>query len=136
MGQRPLTVLDTQVWVWWTNDPDLIPPQLRGYLEVNEKHGLGVSVISCLEVARLAVAGRLVLPVAVEEWVTTALGYPHVALLDLTPAIAVASTRLPEPFHRDPADRIVVATAMALDASLATTDGKIRAYPHVRTVSY
>lgn len=131
-----MTVLDTQVWVWWVNDVTLLPPVLRGYLEVNEKHGFGVSAISCLEVARLESAGRLTLPVDIEEWIDRGLHYPAVTLLELTPRIAVASTRLPESFHKDPADRIIVATAIEYDAELATTDGKIQAYAHVRTVSY
>jgi PIN domain nuclease of toxin-antitoxin system len=131
-----MTILDTQVWVWWVNDDSLLPPVLRGYLEVNEKHGFGVSAISCLEVARLVAAGRLVLPEPAKQWLTTALHYPGMNLIDLSPRIAVASTQSPEPFHRDPADRIIVATANTMDAELATTDAKIRAYPHVRTVAH
>jgi PIN domain nuclease of toxin-antitoxin system len=131
-----MTVLDTQTWVWWTNDDAVLPPGLRGYLEVNERYGFGVSAISCLEVARLVAAHRLVLPLEVEAWIGEALRYPGITLLELTPRIAVLSTRLPEPFHKDPADRVIVATAMSLDASLATTDGKIRTYPHVKTVNF
>lgn len=131
-----MTILDTQVWVWWVNNDASLPPVLRGYLEVNEKHGFGVSVISCLEVARLVSAGRLVLPVGVEQWLDEALRYPGVALIPLTPHICVVSTTLPEPFHRDPADRIVVATAMTEDAPVATTDRKIREYPHVQSIRY
>jgi len=131
-----MTILDTQVWVWWVNDDSLIPPTLRGYLEVNERHGFGISAISCLEVARLVSARRLVLPVDVEQWLVQALQYPAMSLIELSPKIAVESTRLPEPFHRDPADRVIVATAKVFDARLATTDGKMVAYPHVQTVKY
>ncbi|HEY8667189.1 MAG TPA: type II toxin-antitoxin system VapC family toxin [Tepidisphaeraceae bacterium] len=131
-----MIVLDTQIWVWWVNDEQMIPPALLGYLEVNEKYGLGVSTISVLEVARLAAAKRLVLPVLLDEWVDQALHYPNVSLIELSPQIAIESTRLPEPFHKDPADRIVVATANSLNSALATTDAKIRAYPHVKTIDY
>ena len=58
------------------------------------------------------------------------------SLVPLTPKIAVASVLLPPPFHKDPADRIIVATAMTQGAVLATTDGKILTYPHVQTVTY
>jgi len=113
-----------------------MPAALRGALEVNEKDGLGVSVISCLEVARLVAYGRLTLPKPVAQWVDEALRYPHVKLIELSPEIAVDSTRLPEPFHKDPCDRIIVATARRLDMPLATTDGLIRRYaPNVKLVT-
>jgi PIN domain nuclease of toxin-antitoxin system len=131
-----VTILDTQVWVWWVNNDALLPPTLRGYLQVNEKHGFGVSAISCLEVARLVSAGRLVLPVGLDQWLDDALRYPGVSLLPLTPRVCVVSTQLPDPFHRDPADRIVVATATTENAPVATTDRKILAYPHVQRVRY
>jgi PIN domain nuclease of toxin-antitoxin system len=55
-------------------------------------------------------------------------------LLPLTPEIVVASTQLQQPFHKDPADQIIVATAQALDCALATDDAQILAYPHVKLV--
>ena len=77
--------------------------------------GLGVSVISCWEVAKLVENGRLKLQCPVEEWIEQALAYPGVQLLQLTPGIAVESTQFPGSFHRDPADQIIVATARKLD---------------------
>jgi len=67
----------------------------------------------------------------VEDWVRDALAYPGVQLLPLTPDIAIESTRLPDPFHKDPADRILVATARVLNLSVLTEDRKILAYAHV-----
>jgi PIN domain nuclease of toxin-antitoxin system len=128
-------LLDTHVWIWWVQGDPSLPGPMRGVLEVNEKYGLGVSVISCLEVARLVAYQRLVLPKPVGDWIEEALRYPHMKLLELTPQIAVASTQLPEPFHKDPADRIIVATARQFDVPLATTDGLIRRYePNVKLV--
>jgi PIN domain nuclease of toxin-antitoxin system len=92
--------------------------------------GIGVSIISCWEVAKLVEYGRLKLPQDVAEW----LGVALLQLLDLTPAIVVESTRLPQPFHKDPADQMIVATARMHDCSLATADDKILNYAHVRTV--
>lgn len=68
------------------------------------------------------------------EWLGVALSYPGVRLLDLTPAIVVDSTRLPQPFHRDPADQMIVATARFHDYPVATADDKILNYAHVRTL--
>ena len=78
--------------------------------------------------------GRLVLSVPVDEWIEQALAYPGVRLLNLTPQIAVESTRLPGDFHRDPADQIIVATVRVLNVPLVTADERILAYPHVRAV--
>jgi PIN domain nuclease of toxin-antitoxin system len=57
-----------------------------------------------------------------------------VHLLPLDPGVAVAATRLPEPFHGDPADRFLVAQARALAIPLLSADSKIRGYGHVRTL--
>lgn len=97
--------------------------------------GLGVSIISCWEVAKLVEYGRLKLSHDVADWLGIALGYPGVRLLDLTPAIVVESTRLPQPFHKDPADQMIVATARIYDYQIATADDKLLNYDHVRTVS-
>ena len=61
-----------------------------------------------------------------------ALAYPGVQLLPLTPEIAIESTRLPGPFHKDPAGRILVATARVLNLPVVTEDQKILSYPHIR----
>lgn len=63
----------------------------------------------------------------------TALSYPGIRLLDLTPQITIESIRLPGEFHRDPADQIIVATARIYDAPLLTFDEKILNYPHVKS---
>lgn len=75
--------------------------------------------------------GRIALNVPVMDWIRGALAYPGVRLLDLTPEIAVESTRLPGTLHRDPADHILVATARLLAIPIMTDDSKIIAYPHV-----
>lgn len=68
------------------------------------------------------------------DWITGALAAPGIVLVDLTPQIAVASTTLPGPFHKDPADQLIVATARVHDIPLLTVDGRILEYPHVRRV--
>lgn len=63
-----------------------------------------------VEVAKLVEYDRLILPCSLEEWFATALAYPGIQLLDLTLPIIVESARLTG-FHKDPADRLIVATA-------------------------
>ncbi len=127
-----MIVLDTHVWVWWVHDDAQLPENYRVYIQAHEADGLGVSIISCWEVAKLVEYQRLKLPIPVEEWLDQALAYPGIQLLDLTPRIVVESTQLPGAFHRDPADQMIVATARVYDSPLVTLDDKIRAYPHVQ----
>jgi PIN domain nuclease of toxin-antitoxin system len=127
-----MIVLDTHAWVWWVHGDRNLPEPFAEEIGRRESEGLGVSAISCWEVAKLVEYGRLVLPYPVEEWMEKALAYPSVRLLELTPRIAIESTRLPAPFHTDPADQIIVATARTSDSAVVTLDGKIRAYSHVR----
>ena len=127
-----MILLDTHIWFWWAQDEERLSEVQRRTLEANELTGLGVSVISCWEIAMLVAKGRLELSDPVDQWVRQALRYPGVRQLRLTPAIAVTSAQLPGEFHPDPADRIIVATARAHDVSLLTNDGRIRAYPHVK----
>lgn len=127
-----MTVLDSHIWVWWVNEgPDLSSGK-RNILAARQADGLGVSVISCWEIAKLVEKGRLAFAVPVGQWIDQALAYPGICLLPLDPRIAVASTQLPPPFHNDPADQIIVATAREMDCPLATDDGKILAYAHVK----
>jgi PIN domain nuclease of toxin-antitoxin system len=93
-----------------------------------------VSAISCWEVAMLVNRGRLALSLDVERWLALLSSHPAVRLLALDPAVAVAATRLPEPFHADPADRFLVAQARALGIPLLSADSKIRSYGHVRSL--
>ncbi len=125
-----MILLDTHEWVWWVNgDPALGPA--ADFLAANESAGLGVSIISCWEVAKKVEVGKLVLDRGLDAWLEGALAYPGVRLVDLTPAIVVESTRLPGPFHRDPANQMIVATARVLGVPLLTHDAKLVGYPHV-----
>lgn len=90
-----------------------------------------MSVISCWEIAKLVEYQRLNLPCSVNESLKTALAYPNIKLLNLTPEIALESTQLLRPFHKDPADQIIVATARTHNCPLVTVDTKIREYPYV-----
>ncbi|UQA57834.1 type II toxin-antitoxin system VapC family toxin [Polyangium aurulentum] len=126
-----MIVLDTHVWVWWVQGDGRLGTSWAELIREGEGRGLGVSAISCWEVAKLVERGRLTLPCDIDAWLTAALGYPGVQLVPLSPQIAVESTRLPGEFHQDPADQIIVATSRILGCSLLTADAKIRAYPHV-----
>ena len=127
-----MILLDTHTWLWWVHGDARLP---RQHLEsIKQSAEIGVSVISFWEVAKMVEIGRLNLPAQLEEWFDKALHYHRLRLLELTPQIALESTRLPAGFHRDPADQIIVATARIQRCPLATSDERILLYPHVETI--
>jgi PIN domain nuclease of toxin-antitoxin system len=125
-------VLDTHVWIWWVHGDANLPEAYSRVIAEHESSGIGVSIISCWEIAKLVEYGRLILPEIVDKWLDEALAYPGIRLLDLSPRIAIESTRLPPPFHKDPADQIIVATARVYDCALLTLDHKLRSYTHIK----
>jgi PIN domain nuclease of toxin-antitoxin system len=127
-------VLDTHIWVWWVHGDDHLQQAQADIIAAHETDLIGVSAISCWEVAKLVEYHRLELPCSLSDWFAQALNYPGVQLLELTPEIAIASTQLPGEFHRDPADQLIVATARVNNCPLVTSDSKISRYPHVPTI--
>ncbi len=129
-----MIVLDTHIWVWWVDGNAQLPPAYAAYPHQHAAQGLGVSAISCWEVAKLAQLGRLQWKCDLKTWLAQALAQPYAQLLELSPEVAVESTRLPGTFHPDPADQIIVATARAFQCPLMSLDGKIMSYSHVNHV--
>jgi PIN domain nuclease of toxin-antitoxin system len=126
--------LDTHAWVRWLH-PEIgraLPEPLRQWLDGVEEP-LAVSAISALEIAHLVKKGALELPLPLPEWFDEALGGSGIDCLPLTPRLLHASTVLPD-IHKDPADRIIIATAQAQGARLVTADETIQTYPNLTTV--
>ena len=125
-----MILLDTHVWVWWVqNDPRMA--NATPLLDALPASGLAVSAVSCWEVATLHARGRLEFEESLDEWLDAALHDAMVSVINLTPAVAVEAARLPEYGHRDPADRMLVATARILGLRILTEDRRILDYPHV-----
>ena len=138
-----MILLDTHVLIWCANGDRLrlsataltaIDAAIESAGQPGGTPGLLVSAISCWEVAMLANRGRLALSLDVERWLALLASHPAVRLLALDVAVAVAATRLPEPFHADPADRFLVAQARELGIPLLSADSKIRSYGHVHSL--
>ena len=121
-----MIVLDTHVWLWWLalDDKLLKHSWLNAIVEATS---MGVSAISCFEVAWLVHHRRVEIPVALDVWFEAALGGSGVKLLPITPRVSQLAAGLPE-HHRDPQDRIIIATAIANDAQLISADGRFPAY--------
>ena len=127
-------LLDTCVWLRLVDSPETLSQAAQDILLDASVYPVGLATISVWEVARKESLGKLGLSKFSKEWLRDASNVTGVTLLSLTHSIAWASCHLPEPFHRDPADQIIVATARVQDLTLITTDGKIIDYPHVKTV--
>jgi PIN domain nuclease of toxin-antitoxin system len=129
-----MIILDTHIWIWWVHGDPKLSQTAKIAIENHESLTIGISVMSCWEIAKLVEYNRLALPCEISEWFEKALSYPSVQLLDLTPQIAITSTQLVN-FHRDPADQIITATAKVYNCPLVTMDTKILGYADVVTIS-
>jgi PIN domain nuclease of toxin-antitoxin system len=131
-----LLLLDTHVWLWLVGGAEPLGRNVLSAVEDAARRGrIRVSVISVWEVAMLESKGRIRLAMDCLVWVQEALSAPGTSLVPLTPEIAVESSRLSGDFHGDPADRILVATARLLGATLLTRDERILAYGKRKLVS-
>ncbi|KOR37972.1 MULTISPECIES: type II toxin-antitoxin system VapC family toxin [Planktothricoides] len=128
-----MIVLDTHIWIWLVDNNSHLTDQLRQIIITHQPDGLGVSIFSCWEVAKLVEKNRLKLAYSLDEWLNMALAYPGVQLLELTLPIVVQATQL-KGFHNDPADQIIVATAQIHKCPLLTVDSKIVNYPFVQVL--
>lgn len=120
-----MIVLDTHVWIYWIQGDERITPDWKARIAVEER--VGVSAISCFETAWLARHGRIVLPCPIGEWLDLALPGSGITLLPITPSIARVAVDLPE-HHRDPQDRLIIATAIEHGATLISADAKFPLY--------
>jgi PIN domain nuclease of toxin-antitoxin system len=123
-------LLDTHTWLWvQTAEPDKISREFQKDLErAQVRRQVYVSAISILEVARLVSLAQRALPCSVDDFVAEAFSDDGLVLLDLTPRVMIDATRLPGTFHRDPSDRLLVATARAHGLTLITRDKQILDY--------
>ncbi len=127
---HPPILLDTHVWIWLLEGVQgSLSARAMELLSRSSAHGrLLVSIISVWEVAILVTKRRVSLTQPLDRWVLAGLSAPGVRLAPLTPEIAIESTRLPGVLHGDPADRIMIATARAMGASVMTCDRAILHY--------
>lgn len=128
-------LLDTHVWVWWNMRPQKLSRRVRSLISMPAKYEeLLLSAISPWEFAKLVEKRRLAISCDPEEWIHQALEIPKLRLVPLSPVVAYRSTMLPPPFHDDPADQIIVTTAREENATILTSDERIRSYPHCRSM--
>ena len=137
--QTDLLLLDTHCWVWFQFGLEKKFSR-HSYRRIERALRLDrcvVSIVSVWEIGLLVSKGRLQLRMPTRDWIGQALSLPGLSLEPLSVPAALDSSALPGEFHGDPADRMLVATARHLQASLATADTAILAYGaggHVSTM--
>ncbi len=130
-----MIVLDTHAWIWWLTAPEKLKAKTLKLIERNLSHSnVRVSSISVWETAMLVTRGRLNFEIDFPSWLNTAIAVPGVKFQSVDNTVAYQAVNLPGTFHADPADRMIVATALGLDATLISGDQKIQDYSYVRVV--
>lgn len=128
-------VLDTHAWLWWAGGDKRLSRRAASTIRRAQTRGdLWVSMISVWELAKKIEKGQLTLDRRLDDWLDLALMLDGLHVADLTRPILLESCALPQPFHGDPADQIIVATARTFTATLVTRDDRLHTYEHVRTL--
>ena len=119
-------LLDTHILIYWLGADERLSVQQKGVLEkVSPENPLWVSDITLWEIATLYNLKRLSLPLPLRDWLEAATAPPLIQRVGISPAVAAAVAALPPSFHRDPADRIIIASAQLLGAILLTHDARL-----------
>jgi PIN domain nuclease of toxin-antitoxin system len=127
-----IIVLDTHIWFWLMNQEfERFPAHWRDLIDAAKL--VGVSPVSCYEIALANQRNRLQLPCAANEWLKLALEPAEISLLPLTAEITYSAVHL-SPIHRDPFDRIIAATAIEYNANIASIDYTLAQYPELKNL--
>ena len=131
-----MIVIDTHVLMWWVSGSDSLSDAAEKAIQdtLASDGEVIISSISAWEISMLIEKGRLVLSMDVENWLDEVSQIDGVRFMPVDNEIGVKSTMLPGEFHKDPADRMIVATARKLAVPLITADEKIIRYEHVKTI--
>jgi PIN domain nuclease of toxin-antitoxin system len=119
---------DTHTLVWWLTGHERLTSAQAAALRRAEARGdrIGVPAICFWEIAKLVERGRLEFEVPADQVFDEIEEHPTIRLLELSPRIALESTRLGPGFHGDPADQLIAATARVHGLKLVTSDDRIR----------
>jgi len=122
-------LLDTHILIWYVEgDSHLTKQQIEILEKARRQNKLYISAISIWEITMLSEKERIVLSVTLSEWIDKALSIEGLNIIDLSADILIESCQLPHYLHKDPADRMIIATARHLRISLMTFDNKMIEY--------
>lgn len=135
MGSQPVKcLLDTHVWIWTQEERESLGPIALSLLEDTE-NDIYISPVSTLEISRLISMGQISLTGSLSNWIAVTSKNLLAHTADITHAIAARAYDLRGDFHKDPADRLLAATALENELSFITADERILDYPYVKTVN-
>ena len=121
-----MIVLDTHIWLWWiAGDSRLLTEQRIE--AINTEDEVAISAISCFEAAWLERHGRISFPCSREIWFQMALDGSGIKIIPITPEISGIAVDLPY-HHNDPQDRLIIATSIAHNSHLMSSDKKFSMY--------
>jgi len=123
-------LLDTNAWIRLILAPEQLSERPRALLTRPDITPLAVSAISVFELTLKVRKGKIDLRLPSDQWLDLALNPNLITVIPIDAEIARAANSLPEPFHQDPADRLIVATARLRNLTLITGDEKILQYAH------
>ena len=130
-----MIVLDTHAWIWWISNPEKLGAVASSAIEqAMQENSIFLSSISTWEIALLVAKGRLALSINLRDWVRKIESLPFIRFMPVDNTITLRSVDLPGDFHADPADRIIVATALSTGLPLVTKDEKIQNCFFVQTI--
>ncbi len=126
-------LLDTHTWIWAQETPEKFGRRAATLIQ-DTANGLFISAMAAMELARLVFLHRIQLAEPASAWVADSIRSLGAQSLDVTAHIAAEAYELPGKFHKDPIDRVLVATARLHNLTLVTADDLILRYPHVKTL--
>jgi len=130
-----MIVLDTHAWIWFISNPENLSKRAKKAVnDAAKDKSILISSISAWELALLVKKNRLKLTLEVADWIAKSESLSFIQFVPVTNSIAVKSVNLPLPLHPDPADRIIIATALSVGAPVVTKDKKLLGYPPIRTI--
>ena len=118
-------LLDTHIWIWWVQQTGQLTPSQSALIENAET--VQVSAISCWEAMMLQQQSRIQLHRSPEEWFSLATRQSGIEVVPISENIAIKAAALPF-HHKDPADRIIIATALESALQLFSYDSKFTLY--------
>lgn len=129
-----MLLLDTHTWIWAISAEKQLSAKAKKLIKKTPANQRAIASISIWEFAMLCSRGSIHVKVTPEQWLDNAVHKTGIQVFDLSAQVALESCNLPGKFHKDPADRIIVATARIHNMNLVTKDQKIIDYPHVESV--
>jgi len=126
-------LLDTNAWIRLILAPEQLSERARALLTRPDITPLALSAISVFELTLKVRKGKIDLRLPSDQWLDLALNPNLITVIPIDAEIARAANSLPEPFHQDPADRLIVATARLRNLTLITGDEKILQYAHLQS---